>query len=628
MVQHGGSPSSEATPLVGNGNPLNSPGKHGPHDGGTFAKHPVSRRCCEGEEDSDCERHLVDWNAENATANTVAEIPVAGLRWFNNLRYEYGWRLMIVLFASQHILKGFTLNLSHPATQYLYGQYALTGPRRQIFDGITQMPWSLKPVVGVCSDLFPIAGRHKGPYILLASVVGILSFYNLGFTKPGDLSISHVVMLLFGVQLQASVCDLMVEAKYSEKINEKPAHGPDLVTFVWVGINVCSIGAQCLIGKTLAAGGPRLVFALCVVPASIILWPTLRNDMGERQKTAEQIAETRKKLMKEWEVFVLAILLFVCVCVLSMVGVHFTDVRVHLCTALVCIVVLIGSFALVLRPDIARLNTFFVLQASLSVGIRGATFYFYTDDEVAFPDGPHFSVEFFTAVLGVVSSVFSIIGLVAYNTWFKHWSYRHLLYLGNSLYFVVCLLDVPFFLRLNLRLGIPDYIFVFGSTSFQQIVYQWQWMPGMVVLSQMCPKGMEATMFALLAGCHNFGVSIAQFLGGFLLDSLGVDPAGLPDEGAKFDNLWIASLVASVLPFLAILLVPLMIPDARQTDTLLIENAHSATAGSLLSRWLGTPPPTHALLPEQAEQGDVEPPLVQQQPPPAAPHHREPVAAG
>mmetsp|Transcript_33907 Transcript_33907/g.79292 ORF Transcript_33907/g.79292 Transcript_33907/m.79292 type:complete len:615 (+) Transcript_33907:159-2003(+) len=512
-------------------------------------------------------------------------------RWLAGLQEEYGFSLLAVLITSQHMLKGFTMQLVYPATQYLYGQYALSASQRQVYDGIILMPWSLKPVVGVLSDLVPMNGYNKSPYMILASIVGLMSFYSLGFAPPG-FPINHVVATLFGVQMQTAVCDLMVEAKYSEAINRKPSRGPDLVTFVWVGIYLASILAQLLVGPLLQFHGPHVVFALCLLPSSLVLYSIFRNDLGEVQKSREESTQERHRLLKEWEIFLLAVLMLMGVIILSAVGLANLSLWTNMVIASACLVVLLLAFQLILRPDIAKLNTFFVLQASCTVGIRGATFYFYTDDDTAYPDGPHFSMEFFTTVLGLTSSVFSVLGLFAYNRWFKHWKYSSLLYLGNVAYCVVCLLDVVVFTRVNLSWGIPDYLFVLGSTSAQEAVRQWQWMPGMVMLSQMCPKGMEATMFALLAGCHNFGSSIAQFLGAFVLGNLGVDPTGGVDEGSEFDNLWIASLIATVLPTLSIALVPFMVPDAKQTDVLLMENSDSATAGSILCRirawWRGS----------------------------------------
>merc|ERR1719359_2456903 len=140
-------------------------------------------------------------------------------------------------------------------------------------------------------------------------------------------------------------------------------------------------------------------------------------------------------------------------------------------------------------------------------------------------------------------------------------------------------LDIIIFTRRNLVWGIPDHFFILGSTC-QEIVRQWQWVPGIVVMSQLCPKGMEATMFSLLAGCHNLGSLIADYLGAFMLEFLQVNPSGGDNnEEAAFTNLWKASIISTSLPMLTILLIPVLIR----------EHQDSATWGSPLSRWLGAP---------------------------------------
>ena len=94
-------------------------------------------------------------------------------------------------------------------------------------------------------------------------------------------------------------------------------------------------------------------------------------------------------------------------------------------------------------------------------------------------------------------------------------------------------------------------------------------MPSIVILSQLCPHGVEATMYALLAGSANFANQLARSEGSFVLCALGVEPNGSPSESAQFDNLWIAVLLAAVGPCVPLVLLPFLIPDARQTDTLL-----------------------------------------------------------
>mmetsp|Transcript_115641 Transcript_115641/g.247130 ORF Transcript_115641/g.247130 Transcript_115641/m.247130 type:complete len:588 (+) Transcript_115641:62-1825(+) len=506
------------------------------------------------------------------------------VKWLQNLPKQYDKRLLFSFFASQHLVKGFVFHIALSATDYLYGQYSVPATQMQVYEALVMMPWCLKPIYGMCSDLVPVWGYRKGPYIVAASLIGVASHYSLGFAVPGKMDIQRVVCLLFGVQFQVTVVDLLMEARYSEVISERPAGGPDIISFIWIGINMFGILSQVAVGKCLEWGGPQLVFSLCCVPASLIIWSAMRNDILERFHDEAECVAKRMKLMEQPEIYGLSLLMLMVVVSSTLASIFLTSPWTQLFVALVGAALLLVGFHLFLRPSIAKFNTYYMLQASTAVVLRGATFYFYTDGPKEYPDGPHFSVNFFTTCVGTVSWVFSLIGVCVYNKYMKNWKYAHLLNVGCLAHSLVCLLDVLLFARLNKLLGIPDTALVLGSQSAQFAILQWMWMPGMVCVSQMCPKGMEATMFALLAGNFNYGQQVARFLGGVLLDAFKVDPAGLPNEGPRFERLWQVSLVASLLPLLSVLVAPFMVPDARQTDDLLQDNPESATVGSWLSR--------------------------------------------
>jgi len=75
----------------------------------------------------------------------------------------------------------------------------------------------------------------------------------------------------------------------------------------------------------------------------------------------------------------------------------------------------------------------------------------------------------------------------------------------------------------------------------------------------------------LLAGCHNMGGTISDYLGAWVLESLGVTPKGEKGEGHTFDNLWIASLIATIAPWLVLATAPWLIPDVKQVLSLVLQ---------------------------------------------------------
>merc|ERR1712048_856228 len=173
------------------------------------------------------------------------------------------------------------------------------------------------------------------------------------------------------------------------------------------------------------------------------------------------------------------------------------------------------------------------------------------------------------------------------------WRYRSLLIFTNVVFSCLCVLDILMFKRINVRWGIPDTVFVLGSSVLESVVAQWIWMPQVVIMSYLCPEGMEATMYALLAGSYNLGMAVSSNIGALLLDRLGCRPSGADKESAQFENLWLASAVATLLPLASVLALIRLVPDASQTEKLVGSDAgtDSATAGSLLRHWTSNDEP-------------------------------------
>merc|ERR1719469_1362047 len=334
--------------------------------------------------------------------------------------------------------------------------------------------------------------------------------------------------------------------------------------------------------------GTKSVYAIALLPMAFILIPVSRNYLEEHQQTSEEISEARQKMFEQKEACFLCILMFIGTLVLTVLGIKYESVYVNCAASVTIAVIMLVAFSVLLRPVIAKVNAFFLLQTALGFSIGGASFYFYTDSPEKYAAGPHFSMEFFTSVLGTVGSVFSLVGIYTYQRYMRAWKYSYLLLMTNLVLSALSVLDVIMLMRLNVRWGISDHVFVMGASVFQTIIGQWMWMPGVVILSQLCPKGMEATMYALLAGCHNLGNTIASNTGALVLQHLGCTPSGALNEGHKFDNLWIGALFSTLLPLLTLLLLPLLIPDAKQTDKLLGEDDRDATTGSLWRQWTGS----------------------------------------
>lgn len=506
------------------------------------------------------------------------------------LLHHFGAKLLIILFVSQHILKGFVQGFLGPCNMYLFRSYKVPASRIQVLGSVASLPWAMKPVIGLISDARPISGYNKAPYMMLSTILAAFALAAVGFVPQSALSVQGLAICFFLIQLQIATCDLLTEAKYSERMQEKPQHGPSLMSYVWFGLTAGGLCATIMIGPLISKIGYKTPYAIALLPSACILIPLFLNFMEEKKVSTEEMVVQRAQLLAQSETCILCLLMFVCTVILTILGICYTDPAVNAAASIIVAFIVLVAFSVTLRPVIAKVNAFFLMQSALSVSISGASYYFYTDSPESYPEGPHFSMEFYTSGLGIVGSICALIGIWSYKSYASDWSYRGLLLTTNVIATVLSLFDVLLFARVNKKMGIPDQFFVLGFSALGNLVSQWQWMPGVVLTSQLCPKGMEATMFALLAGCHNLGATVASNCGAYLLVLLNCEPNGSPNESLQFKNLWMAAVISTCLPAFTLMLLPAMIPDAKQTDKLLQDEGR-ATAGSLLRRWMGTDDP-------------------------------------
>lgn len=162
-----------------------------------------------------------------------------------------------------------------------------------------------------------------------------------------------------------------------------------------------------------------------------------------------------------------------------------------------------------------------------------------------------------------VGSVGSLLGALLYQNSLKDHPFRDLLFWTQLLYGLSGMLDLMLVLRLNLKMGVPDYFFIVIDEGVSQMIGRLKWMPLLVLSSKLCPPGIEGTFFALLMSIDNMGVLSSSWAGGLLLHFLKV-------TRNRFDNLWLAILIRNALrvaPLCLLFLVPRNDPKSEILST-------------------------------------------------------------
>lgn len=217
---------------------------------------------------------------------------------------------------------------------------------------------------------------------------------------------------------------------------------------------------------------------------------------------------------------------------------------------------------LLLPTTVSRALLFFLLSGALNLYASGPVFYFYTDGPDACPSCPHFSATFYTTVVGIADAVFSLIGVYLFNRYMSNWSFRSALVVTELVSAASSIFDIIQFNRWISPDPIPDEVFMLGKAAVQNSLAMLHFLPGSLLLSRLCPRGAETVAFSLLAGFSNFGTQLASYAGAALIEAAfptlaAVDGTPLDD----FRDLWKVALIATAIPLLGLVLVPLLVPS-------------------------------------------------------------------
>lgn len=506
----------------------------------------------------------------------------------SSLFRHYGVRLMALVFVVQHMMKGFVMTITVVAELFLYKSYNVPATDMQVYQALTALPWALKPLTGLISDLFPVLGYQKAPYAIVTSVVGTAAFLAVGVLPRSAMGVPLLVGCLLLQCLMVTTTDTLTQGTFAQKAQETSSSRirTSFLAFAWSGRDVGALLAAVCSGLVVQYLGPRVPYAIAVAPAAVLLALVLCGSFEERWMGAEETARVRRRFGEQWEVGLLSVLLAVCSLVLAALSTALAHSPLaHLALVGTIALAIVLASSLLLAPVVAKLNVFNFLFSLTKLAIDAAAFYWFTDDVEAYPEGPHFSPFFYGTVKGSVEFTFAIVGIFTYQYLSQGWTYRQWTAMATVIAAFAQVSEVLMYRRTNVYLGISDWSWCLGTTAITSLFDRWQWMPGVVAMSYMCPKGMEVTVFALLIGCKNIGWALASNLDAIAMQQLGIWPNGQPGESIQFENLWFLSMWGCVGFPVVVLLLCGLLPDAKMDESLIEDAPDAATAGSLLRRW-------------------------------------------
>ena len=385
--------------------------------------------------------------------------------------FLFGNEPTLELFAilSVYFVQGI-LGLARLAVSFfLKDDLGLSPAQMGALTGIAAIPWIIKPLFGFLSDGLPLFGYRRRSYLFLSGLLGSLSWLVLATMVN---SVWGVTLTLLVTSLSVAVSDVIADSVVVERAQQESLRkAGSLQSLTWGTAALGGLITAYFSGLLLEQISTRTIFVITACFPLLVSFsafligeekpasPSLKNPLANTKNQLQQLGQT-------------------------------------------------------IRQKSILLPTIFIFLWQATPSADSAFFYFTTNELGFEPE--------FLGRVRLVTSLAGLIGIGLYQKFLKTIPFRPML---GWCTVISCLLGFTSLILVthsNRAIGIDDHWFSLGDSLVLTVIGQVAFMPVLVLSARLCPKGIEATLFALLMSIWNLAGLTSQELGALLTHWLGV----------------------------------------------------------------------------------------------------------
>jgi folate/biopterin transporter len=385
--------------------------------------------------------------------------------------FLFGNEPTLELFAilSVYFVQGI-LGLARLAVSFfLKDDLGLSPAQMGALTGIAAIPWIIKPLFGFLSDGLPLFGYRRRSYLILSGLLGSLSWLVLATMVN---SVWGVTLTLLVTSLSVAVSDVIADSVVVERAQQESLRkAGSLQSLTWGTAALGGLITAYFSGLLLEQISTRTIFVITACFPLLVSFsafligeekpalPSLKNPLANTKNQLQQLGQT-------------------------------------------------------IRQKSILLPTIFIFLWQATPSADSAFFYFTTNELGFEPE--------FLGRVRLVTSLAGLIGIGLYQKFLKTIPFRPML---GWCTVISCLLGFTSLILVthsNRAIGIDDHWFSLGDSLVLTVIGQVAFMPVLVLSARLCPKGIEATLFALLMSIWNLAGLTSQELGALLTHWLGV----------------------------------------------------------------------------------------------------------
>ncbi|KAL8262834.1 hypothetical protein R6Q59_024183 [Mikania micrantha] len=343
----------------------------------------------------------------------------------------------------------------------------------QLVQYSANLPMVAKPLYGILSDALFIGGSHRLPYISIGVALQILSWGSMAFIPIAREALPILMTCVLLSNLGASITEVAKDALVAEYGQKNKING--LQSYAFMALAAGGVLANCLGGfLLLRTQKPTFMFLIFASLLSFQLVLSLKTKessfrLPESSNHHESISSTIKKQLSD---LIFAI----------------KDDRVFQSLSWV-----VASYSMV--PILS--GSLFCYQIQI------------------------LNLDPFVIGMSKVTGQLLLLAItILYNRYFKTISLRKLIKNVQILYACSLLLDLVLVKQANLKLGIPNNVYVVCISGLAEMINQFKILPFQVLFASLAPPGCEGSLMSFLASalclssiCSGFlGVGMASYL--------------------------------------------------------------------------------------------------------------------
>jgi folate/biopterin transporter len=415
--------------------------------------------------------------------------------WFKDFKFD----IELGAIALVYFVQG-ALGLAHLAVSFfLKDRLGLSPAEVASLVGIAMVPWTIKPIYGMISDSFPIAGYRRRPYLVLSSLLGTIAWLCMAMVVKTPLAATIAIGL---ASLSVACSDAITDALVVQRARlESEGDAGSLQSFSWAAVSIGAISSAYFSGFILERWGTQVVFEItAALPILVAIAAFAISDRTVKLENSADLAVDRE------------------------VSAGVSGVNLDIKHQLQQLRQAVTSKQIWLPAAFI-----FLWQATPSAD---TAFFFFSTNELGF--NPEF-----LGTVRLATSLAGLLGVWIFQRYLKSVPMRRIFLWSTLISTFLGLTSLILITHANRSLGIDDRWFSMGDSLILTVAGRIAYMPVLVLAARLCPEGIEATLFALLMSVMNIAALCSYQLGAGFTYFLGV-------TDVDFTNLWLLVLITNL----------------------------------------------------------------------------------